>query len=488
MRLLIDTNVLIPLEPDASALAMNTAAAALSALAAEAHAQLLLHPAIERDIARDRDTIRRRRLGILAGKYPRLEKEPRVPAAMATVVGLSNPGSNDWVDNQLLAAVFVDAVDFLITEDQGIHAKARHLSLADRVLTIADAVGVLRALFDYHPTPPPSVELIRAIDIATTDPILDSLRGDYEPDFDDWLVNAKRQGRQGWAVRAPDGHLAAVVLIKKEERGYGMRGKLLKLSTFKVSERHRGFKYGELLLKAVFRHAHENKYDFIYVTVFPKHVPLRQLFEDFGFYESDYRSALGEMVLAKRLTPLPGDEQLSPLDFHIRRGPPALRMARGRSFIIPIRPEYHKLLFPEAEKQLTLNLDASGRPFGNALRKAYLSHSGIRRLRPGDVLLFYRSKDLHAVTIVGVVEDTMVSTDPQAIARFVARRTVYRFDEIVAMTHKSVLAVIFRQDRLLSEALSIDALVSHRVVERPPQTIGVVKDEGNEWLRTRLAA
>ena len=96
-----------------------------------------------------------------------------------------------------------------------------------------------------------------------------------------------------------------------------------------------------------------------------------------------------------------------------------------------------------------MDIAAENHPSGNALRKAYLCNSNTGSLEPGDILLFYRSQDLKAVTTLGVVESAIRTADPQEIMTYVGRRTVYRPDEIVMMCRsvRGVLAILFRQDQ-----------------------------------------
>lgn len=136
-------------------------------------------------------------------------------------------------------------------------------------------------------------------------------------------------------------------------------------------------------------------------------------------------------------------------------------------FVVPIQPRFHRLLFPEAELQLPLLPEPQ--PFGNAIRKAYLSNSGIRRLQPGDCLLFYRSQEAQGVFCVGVVEATLVSSDAAEVAAFVGQRTVYSFAQIKEKcADGEVLAILFRQDRVLTEPIGQQELASNRVMVRPP--------------------
>jgi hypothetical protein len=114
----------------------------LARRAQQASATLLLHPAQLHDIERDEDLDRRRLRRLQSQRYPRLEGAPPISERIVAICGEAATGSNDWVDHQLLAAVQNHAVDFLLTEDRRIHAKARRLGLSERVMGIDDAIAV----------------------------------------------------------------------------------------------------------------------------------------------------------------------------------------------------------------------------------------------------------------------------------------------------------------------------------------------------------
>lgn len=239
------------------------------------------------------------------------------------------------------------------------------------------------------------------------------------------------------------------------------------------------------MLKAIFGYVVENGFDAIFVEAFAKHSELFALLSDFGF--DDVReSTKGERVLLKRMAPAPTDARLGPLEFNIKYGPHALSLVGATAFVVPIRPVYHALLFPELEAQLALATESH--PFGNSIRKAYLSHSPIKKLAPGDALLFYRSTEDQAVTAVGVVEQVLRSSDAGQIARFVGRRTVYSFAEIESMVLKPTLVVLFRLARTLRNPWEVDLLKRAGILKRAPQSFIEVHGKGIDWIATQLNA
>lgn len=201
MKFLIDTNILISLEPTADTSIEPGAreAAEVARLIQQSANRIVVHPYVFADIARDGNQQRRAHREHVLRKYPLLDGAPQITTAEERMIGGAAQGSNDWVDNHLLVAVARDAVDYLITQDHAIHTRAARLEISDRVLTTADAVTMLRALFPTTPTPPPAVRSVKTHELDQGDPIFDSFRGDY-PDFDDWLRRCKREERPTWVI------------------------------------------------------------------------------------------------------------------------------------------------------------------------------------------------------------------------------------------------------------------------------------------------
>ena len=76
--------------------------------------------------------------------YPLLDRPPNPNTDLEYLNTVkSEVADNKAIDNAILYAVYKDAVDFLITEDRGIHKKALKLGIDDRVLLINDALRIL---------------------------------------------------------------------------------------------------------------------------------------------------------------------------------------------------------------------------------------------------------------------------------------------------------------------------------------------------------
>ncbi|MEX2374892.1 MAG: GNAT family N-acetyltransferase [Dehalococcoidia bacterium] len=488
MRFLIDTNLIIKLEPlDREFEADADGAREFVRLIGKAGYRLLIHPAIEHDFTRDRDADRADRMRRLAEKYPRLQAPPR-DDRVSQSLGRFDEGTNDWVDLQLIAAVDDGLVDYVVTEDQGLIRRLQKLGIRERGLTLTAANALLRSLTDEPVDPPARVERVLMHELPQDDPIWESFRAEY-PDFDDWFQKARRDERTAWCI-SQQGPLAAVAIVKREDdKPHELTGRVLKISSFKDSEEFQGRRYGELLLRAVFDYAHANEYDRVYVTVFPHHERLIALFEDFGFFALETTTGLGEVVLAKDREPVAARIE-DPLEYHVRYGPPAIPRDADRCFIVPIQPRFRRLLFPVLGDQAVLPLPELGgwrEASGNALKKAYLSRTSSRLVDRGSILLFYESEHPQALVFVGVVEEVLVSRDVAEIRAFTSTRTVYANDEIAQMTADGdVLAILFRFDRQLDPPIALTELLEQGALTDAPRSVTSVRPEGLQWLKNQV--
>jgi len=487
MKVLLDTNILIPLEPvglEDVEQGTDEAVHLLRLLVSNGH-QYYIHTDSIREVLGDRNAWRRDIRRQLLEKYPVLVPAPEPSPRLYQVLGRPADGSHNAVDLRLLAALESDAVDILVTNDLGIHRRAAQVGLEDRVFTTPDAVTMACSLFTVTPEPPPAVGHLRAYQLDDNDPIFGSLRNDY-PNFDEWLRKCKLEHRDCWVVRAGGRVYGGIAIVKAERPAeYKLGESALKLCTFKIAEQQRRNRLGELLLKAVFQYAYANDHRTIYIEVLPCHEDLKLFLDNFGFHLVEYTSQRGEWVTVKQMKP-PAypDPKMNALDYHVTYGPYCVAYQAASMLIVPIRPEYHRALFPDADAQV--EMFPGMRPHGNAIRKAYLCRSAIRKIQPGDVLLFYRTGDLRAVTTVGVVERVLVSSDPSTVARAVAKRTVYTYHEIVSLCKQEVLALLFRQAYVLEKPITYSELGQRGILAAAPQSIVTVPEEAKPWLINRL--
>lgn len=317
-------------------------------------------------------------------------------------------------------------------------------------------------------------------------PFFDSLREDYA-EFNEWYKKSARQGRKAWIHKDGAEDLGAILIYKEEydeiisDDNKALPGTALKLCTFKVGEDIRGRKIGELFLKAAFRYATGNHIEHIYITVRPgKHEFLEDLCVDFGFerhgkFREDYVYIKKHPSTPPSLT----DEDLSPLEYH-KRFYPHFRTDSGvQKFIVPIKPIFHEMLFPDNQRQRSFFSDSS---VGNAIKQAYLCHARISWISPGDILLFYRSKDRQSITSLGIVEATGEYQNLDEIIPLVSKRTVYSYEEIAAMAEKKTRVILFRLAKHLSKPVRYNWLLEEDVVNGPIQTIRKISNDAFEKI------
>lgn len=453
MRILIDTNIFIYLEDSQI---LNDTLAELDRTHRENHVQVLIHPFSFEDLSHDRNDERRQRCLSRLNKYPQLENPPDCIEIFSRDFQIEDKNPNDRVDNSLLGAVFGDAVSFLITEDQEIHRKAIKLGIGDRVFFVAEASEYLKKVYNVQPVTLPNIQEVSVHEIVQylDTPFFDSLREDYgHTEFNKWFRDRAREGRKAWFCQDDDGNVGAVCIYKDEQNetitadGRGLQGKILKLCCFKVGNSVRGRKIGELFFKAAFRYATLNARENIYITMFSDKQPhLVELCADFGFTYFG-KKPNNEDVYYKQHPSQPPISDLEPLSYHKQFAPHFKCGDSIGKFLVPIWPIYHQKLFPDCYPQhgVQQQLFSLGQDIpGNAIKQAYLCHSNITRLTPGDILLFYRTEDYKELTSIGIVETAQRLNSPEKVLELVSKRTVYNNEEIELLTRKPCLTILFR--------------------------------------------
>lgn len=485
MRILVDTNIIIPLEDSSHVLSESLSR--LSRLAHDNGHQLIVHPASYDDINRD-SNIQRRTISLSRiKKYSTLLNAPVLSDVERDQLGLREADENDRSDNQILYAIYKDAANILISEDRGIHKKATAIGIGARIHYIQQGTTFLEHLHTRVAIAFPNIEEVPLHHLDLASHFFDSLRAGY-PDFDDWYRCAARSGRLAWVHRDDQGRPGAIAVYKEEkdpivtDDSRALRGRVLKLCTFKVGEELRGRKIGELLLKASFRYATNNYFVLIYLTICPGEQEfLQDLCEDFGF--RCFGKYKGDVVYVKDHPVYPPAKTVTALEYN-RLFYPHFRCDDAvKKFIVPIRPEFHEILFPDIQRQTSLFVTSTA---GNAIKQAYLCHSRIHGVQVGDLLLFYRSHDQMEITSIGVVELSTDMQDLNQLLQVVSKRTVYSYDDICRMMRKRTKVILFRLAIHLPKPIGYYWLLKNRIVSGQIQTIRQIDDESfkrvvSEW-------
>jgi hypothetical protein len=491
-KLLLDANIFIPMEdpkvvpPDVAALAQKAHLHGIS---------LYLDEACVEDIKRDPNLERREATLSKIRKFPVLDGVAhRSRADQVSRFGVINT-DNDRCDVTMLDTLDLGVTDFLVTEDIGILKRAKHADLRERVFTVQETLAWIQRRFEPKEFRLRYVVARKAHQISTEDPLFVGLREDY-PGFDVWFARCRKAHRDCWTVEI-DGQLAGLVIRKDETHAEAQTKhpgpRILKVCTLKMKSGFYGERFGEQLLKKILWFAQGNSYDLIYLTVFPKHEILIALLRTFGFEVTQERSN-GELVMERplfvgELAALPAREQA--LAFDLRAYPRFYDGPDVRKYVIPIRSEFHVVLFPEIAEASDLPLfpgqeflvTSSGRRDrtpGNTIHKVYICRSPTRTLDAGDILLFYLSKSDHlkrsqSVTTIGVVEQARLAASSSDLLRLVGRRSVYARETLEAMNPTSagpVLVIDFLLNGHLRPHVALDKLLdSCAFVGGAPQSI-----------------
>ena len=406
MRVLLDTNILIHRE--ASTVVRRDIGNVFFWLDKLRHDKCA-HPVSIAEIEKHKDEKVRKSFAAKLQSYNIL-KTTAPMSKEAAQFAATDKTENDRNDTIIVNEVFANRVDFLITEDRGVHTKAGVLGVADRVFTIDAFLEKVTAenptLVDYK------VLAVKKTVFGTVDvtgDFFDSFRQDYGgAAFDKWFA---RKADETAYVCFEAKELVAFLYLKVEgpEENYSdieprFAGKRrLKIGTFKVEMN--GFKLGERFLKIIFDNALRQDVEEIYVTIFPHtegQQRLVKLLQDFGFIEHGTKTGQhgSELVLVRNMR-VAFDAAAPALTF------PFVGLGT-RAHIVPIWPDYHTSLLPDSILRTESPANFVEQfPHRNAIRKVYICRSIKRDLKRGDAIVFYRTGGLYkaVVTTVGIVEN-----------------------------------------------------------------------------------
>lgn len=213
MRILLDTNIFIPLED--SSLDIDEKLAELSRLASGKH-QLLIHPATASDIARDKNEDRKNKILARLRKYPKLESPPGFAGEEENLLFGESKKENDHIDNLILLALHKNCVHWLVTHDEGIHKKAKGIGEEERVLTVDQVLSALLKRDSEDLKLYPNIKNVACHTLDISNAFFDSLRDGYDG-FNKWFTEqCAMTGRYAWLCADKD-NIHAICIYKSEE-------------------------------------------------------------------------------------------------------------------------------------------------------------------------------------------------------------------------------------------------------------------------------
>ena len=340
MRVLIDTNIFIPLET-----------VSVSEIEAETHIindfyrnskklddHIFLLDIQKKDILSDKNEERKQTRLLAFEKYELISNPKETDLIKETFPNLEK-NTHDYVDVCLLNALCANAVSILVTNDDGIHKKARKIGKEENVYYLSEAIDLVNERLpknlDVKPSSP-IIEKEKCFNLELKDKIFDSLRDDYNG-FDNWFKTKCQEGHRDCLVVKEQNAMEGLCIYKTEDKeeatNYGMEGFVLKICTFKMTVK--GNKLGELLLKHLFKYCYDSKVDWIYVTAYEKNY-ICHFFENFGFEKyTKAKDDTGESVFRKKMFPSEEDSKLTSLEYNIKYGPRFFKTT-SPAFLVPV--------------------------------------------------------------------------------------------------------------------------------------------------------
>ena len=315
------------------------------------------------------------------------------------------------------------------------------------------------------------------------DDFFSTLRLDYKG-FDNWFIKKQRNEEKAYVTMTKDNKVTSFLMLKEEDENEDYSAfekpfspaKRIKVSTFKVADT--GKKIGESFIKIMINEAIEKDINEIYVTTFEKQDSLIYLLQQYGFKYFTYKNTQKSDDTFEK-------ELIYVKDMNDKNEYPYVKVDKQNIFIVPVQPQYHKLLFEEAEDEFQISIDDTlgQNTSANAIKKAFISNSKIKMIRPGDILLFYASTDKKAITTLGIVETTWNKFESkEEIADLVRKRTAYNKNELMEVTKLDSLVIMFKHYITFNKQIKYEFLYKNKILNGAPQSIGNIKKEDLEKI------
>jgi len=437
MRILLDTNIIIHREANR---VTNPDIGYLFLWLDKLKLTKCIHPLTVDELNRYKDSESVRTMNIKIGNYHLLKTQAPFEGKITEISSKVDINENDINDSKILNEVYSGRVDILISEDKKIHTKANLLNIAEKVFKIDAFLEKVTAenpdLVDYKIL---AVKKLYFGEVNLNDPFFNSFREDYQyPPFDEWF---KKKSDEISYVCFQNDTLSAFLFIKTEDEDENYsditpsfsKKRRLKIGTFKVTSN--GYKIGERFLKIIFDNALNQKVKEIYVTIFekrPEQERLISLLEEWGFVLHGIKATRNgdEKVYVREF------DKTIPANIDNPKLTYPFISKESDVFIVPIYPSYHTELFPDSILRTESPKDfVENMPHRNALSKVYISRSHEKSLKSGDLIIFYRTGNIHTgvVTTIGIVESVIDGiSDESTFISLCRKRSVFTDEQLKA--------------------------------------------------------
>lgn len=431
MKVLLDTNIIIHRE---ASRVVNKSIGQLFRLLDKGKYTKCIHPLTIKEIEKN---INNKTVDTFYAKLESYEKlQTKIPLHedIKALSKIHDKNENDKIDTDLLNEVYSGRIDYFITEDKKIHVKSRILSIEDRVFTIASFIEkVLTENPEFIEYKVLAVRRKRFGEIDLSDSFFDSFRKDYK-EFDKWYI---KKSDEFAYVTLEDGCVISFLYLKIEDNSEDYSNispqfvprRRLKIGTFKITSA--GARLSERFMKVIFDNALLNKVKEIYVTIFDtdmEKLMLINILEDWGFkYYGKKNTQNGEeSVYVRDFQPnFCVKDPKSTYPYFSRF---------GSIFLVAIWPKYHSDLLPDSLLRTERAEDyIDEKPHRNAIKKVFISRSIERKIKRGDIIIFYRTGGYYksVITTIGIVESIVTEfKDLNDFIRKCRKRSVFSDNDL----------------------------------------------------------
>ena len=178
MRILIDTNILIHLEDNKI---VDESFYRFYQLSIINKCEILYHPDCLKDLSKDSNEERKQIISSKLAKYTPMDNPAILDKDFSNSLGEKK--ENDKIDNSQLFQLYKEYVELLVTNDNGIHKKAKQLGLQQKVLTSKQAYDLLDKRYTLKIPSHPVLEhvSVRNLEEDFESEFFISLKNDYDP-------------------------------------------------------------------------------------------------------------------------------------------------------------------------------------------------------------------------------------------------------------------------------------------------------------------
>lgn len=278
-------------------------------------------------------------------------------------------------------------------------------------------------------------------DINLNDSFFDSLKADYA-EFSEWFN--KKSENKALIHFDENNQLNGFLYLKIESEELDIippQGllKRLKVGTMKIDAH--GTRLGERFIKKLFDYATYRKVEEIYVTIFPKHESLINLFKKYDFEVTGVKISNNgnENVLSRKFS---GDE--------VKYTYPFIEHNQSSNiYFLSIYPAYHSRLFPDSILKSEDGSIVKDISYSNSIHKIYIAGMrGMENIKVNDIIVIYRTAENgQSAHYTSVFTSICVIEEYKNINEFTSYDDFYGYCKKYSIFNDEELAKIYKEKK-----------------------------------------